>query len=129
MRLYHVPGTRSSRVVWAFEEAGVPYDLAVIARALIGAAVEHGAVDQHATGGGAIQRAQQRQQRGLARARRAGEDDELARLERQRDIVDRDDAAGVLPSHAFGDDPRADLGRLLSDGHAPSSRGSWCPGP
>lgn len=32
MRLYHIPGTRSSRVRWAFEEAGVQYDVAVITR-------------------------------------------------------------------------------------------------
>src|SRR5579883_2681953 len=32
MRLYHVPGTRSTRVLWALEEAGAPYELTVLAR-------------------------------------------------------------------------------------------------
>ena len=32
MRLYHVPNTRGSRVIWILEEAGVPYDLERISR-------------------------------------------------------------------------------------------------
>jgi glutathione S-transferase len=32
MRLYHVPGTRSSRVHWLLEEIGKPYDLTVMTR-------------------------------------------------------------------------------------------------
>ena len=30
MRLYHVPYTRSSRVLWALEETGAPFDLAML---------------------------------------------------------------------------------------------------
>jgi glutathione S-transferase len=32
VRLYHVPGTRSTRVLWALEEIGAPYELTVMAR-------------------------------------------------------------------------------------------------
>jgi glutathione S-transferase len=32
MRLYHVPGTRSARVLWLLEEIGAPYDLTVLTR-------------------------------------------------------------------------------------------------
>ncbi len=32
IRLYHVPGTRSTRVLWLLEELGEPYDLTVLAR-------------------------------------------------------------------------------------------------
>ncbi len=32
MRLYHVPGTRSTRVVWLLEEIGAPYELTIITR-------------------------------------------------------------------------------------------------
>lgn len=32
MRLYHVPGTRSSRVRWMLEEAGLPYELVTMTR-------------------------------------------------------------------------------------------------
>ena len=32
MRLYHVPGTRSSRVHWLLEEIGKPYDVTVMTR-------------------------------------------------------------------------------------------------
>ncbi len=32
MRLYHVPGTRSSRPLWTLEEAGAPYDLVTMSR-------------------------------------------------------------------------------------------------
>lgn len=32
MRLYHVPGTRSTRVLWLLEEIGAPYELTVITR-------------------------------------------------------------------------------------------------
>jgi glutathione S-transferase len=32
MRLYHVPGTRSSRVRWMLEESGLPYELETITR-------------------------------------------------------------------------------------------------
>src|SRR4051812_33010145 len=32
MRLYHVPGTRSTRVLWLLEEIGAPFDLEVIGR-------------------------------------------------------------------------------------------------
>jgi glutathione S-transferase len=27
MRLYHVPGSRSTRVLWMLEEIGAPYEL------------------------------------------------------------------------------------------------------
>jgi glutathione S-transferase len=32
VRLYHVPGTRSSRVLWLLEEIGAPYELTVMTR-------------------------------------------------------------------------------------------------
>ena len=32
MRLYHIAGTRSSRVHWALEEAGLPYEIENITR-------------------------------------------------------------------------------------------------
>src|SRR5581483_2225318 len=32
MRLYHVPRTRSTRVVWALEETGADFDVTVLAR-------------------------------------------------------------------------------------------------
>ena len=32
MQLYHVPNTRGSRVIWALEEAGVPYEVVRISR-------------------------------------------------------------------------------------------------
>jgi glutathione S-transferase len=32
MRLYHTPGTRSTRVVWLLEEIGAPYDVTVLTR-------------------------------------------------------------------------------------------------
>src|SRR6202035_6002295 len=32
MRLYHVPGSRSTRVLWMLEEIGAPYELTVMAR-------------------------------------------------------------------------------------------------
>ena len=32
MRLYHVPGTRSTRVVWLLEEIGAPYELTIMRR-------------------------------------------------------------------------------------------------
>lgn len=32
MRLYHVPGTRSNRVLWALEETGLPHETVTIAR-------------------------------------------------------------------------------------------------
>jgi glutathione S-transferase len=32
MRLYHVPNTRGSRVIWILEEAGIPYELERISR-------------------------------------------------------------------------------------------------
>lgn len=32
MRLYHMPGSRSSRVLWALEEAGATYDLTFLTR-------------------------------------------------------------------------------------------------
>ncbi len=32
MRLYHVPGTRSTRVLWLLEEIGAPYELTVMTR-------------------------------------------------------------------------------------------------
>jgi glutathione S-transferase len=31
MRLYHLPGSRSTRVLWALEEIGAPYELTVMA--------------------------------------------------------------------------------------------------
>ena len=33
MRLYHVPGSRSTRVLWMLEEIGAPYELTVMTRA------------------------------------------------------------------------------------------------
>ena len=30
MRLYHVPNTRSTRVLWLLEEIGAPYDLTLM---------------------------------------------------------------------------------------------------
>lgn len=30
MRLYHVPNTRSTRVLWLLEETGAPYDLTLM---------------------------------------------------------------------------------------------------
>jgi glutathione S-transferase len=32
MRLYHQPGSRSNRVLWALEESGVPFDVTLITR-------------------------------------------------------------------------------------------------
>lgn len=32
MRLYHTPGTRSLRVLWALEEAGAPFELTILTR-------------------------------------------------------------------------------------------------
>ena len=32
MRLYHAPGSRSTRVVWALEEIGAPYDVTIFTR-------------------------------------------------------------------------------------------------
>lgn len=32
MRLYHSPGTRSTRALWTLEEIGVPYDLTLLTR-------------------------------------------------------------------------------------------------
>ncbi len=32
MRLYHVPGSRSTRVLWMLEEIGAPYELTVMKR-------------------------------------------------------------------------------------------------
>ena len=32
MRLYHVPGSRSTRVLWMLEEIGAPYELTVMTR-------------------------------------------------------------------------------------------------
>lgn len=32
MRLYHVPGTRSTRVLWLLEEIGAPYELTLMTR-------------------------------------------------------------------------------------------------
>jgi glutathione S-transferase len=32
MRLYHSPGSRSTRVVWALEEIGTPYDVTLVTR-------------------------------------------------------------------------------------------------
>jgi glutathione S-transferase len=31
-RLFHLPGSRSTRVLWALEEIGAPYDLTVMTR-------------------------------------------------------------------------------------------------
>jgi glutathione S-transferase len=33
MRLFHIPGSRSTRVVWTLEELGAPYELTVLDRA------------------------------------------------------------------------------------------------
>jgi glutathione S-transferase len=30
MRLYHSPGTRSTRVLWTLEELGIPFDITVL---------------------------------------------------------------------------------------------------
>ena len=32
MRLYHVPNTRGSRVIWMLEEVGEPYDVVRLSR-------------------------------------------------------------------------------------------------
>src|SRR5665213_140045 len=32
IRLYHLPGSRSTRVLWALEELGAPYELTILAR-------------------------------------------------------------------------------------------------
>lgn len=32
MRLYHLPGSRSTRVLWMLEEIGAPYDVTILAR-------------------------------------------------------------------------------------------------
>ncbi len=32
MRVYHVPGSRSTRVLWMLEEIGAPYELTVMTR-------------------------------------------------------------------------------------------------
>jgi glutathione S-transferase len=32
MRLYHSPGSRSTRVLWVLEEIGAPYDLTIVSR-------------------------------------------------------------------------------------------------
>jgi glutathione S-transferase len=32
MRLYHVPGSRSTRVLWMLEAIGAPYELTVMTR-------------------------------------------------------------------------------------------------
>ncbi len=41
MRLYHRPGSRSTRVLWTLEEIGAPYELTIISR-------EEKASDEHA---------------------------------------------------------------------------------
>ncbi len=45
------------------------------------------------------------QKRRLAAAGRADEDEELTALDRERDVVDGDDAASVDLAHALEDDP------------------------
>ena len=32
MRLFHLPGSRSTRVLWLLEEIGEPYDLTILTR-------------------------------------------------------------------------------------------------
>jgi hypothetical protein len=68
------------------------------------------AVHLDPAGCGLVEVADDRQQRGFARAGRAGEDDELPRFERQRDAVDGDDRPGVDPPNVLDDDPRAAIG-------------------
>jgi hypothetical protein len=95
-------------------------DLAVVTGAGVGAVGDAVAVDEDAAGGRPVEHPDEREQRRLARARRPGQDDELARLELERDVVDRDDRAGVDAADVLDDDPRAARGRrpgLVNDGH------------
>jgi hypothetical protein len=88
-------------------------DLAVVA--VGGDLVQRCAVDHDPAGGRAVQTADQGQERRLARARGAGEHDELAGLDGQRDVVEGDDAGRMAPGGALDDDARAALSGL-SDG-------------
>ena len=81
-------------------------DVAVVARELLEIR-DALAVHLDVALGGAVERADQRQQRGLARARRARERDELAGIDGQRHVGDGDDRPRVDPGQAVGDDARA----------------------
>jgi hypothetical protein len=87
-------------------------DLPVVARA-VAVARDLDAVDGHSPARRLVERADQRQQRRLARARWPGERHELPGLDRQRDVGHRDDRSRVHPGHGVGDDAGA---LLVSDG-------------
>jgi hypothetical protein len=77
-------------------------DLAM--EAPVGRVGERDAVDLDRPARRLVEVADDRQQRGLARPGGPGEDDELARLELERDVLEGDDAAGVDPPDAVDDD-------------------------
>ncbi len=63
-------------------------------------------IDLHRARVRTVEVADHREQRGLARAGRTGEDHELAGLERDRDPVEGDDRAGVHAADLVDDHPR-----------------------
>ena len=74
------------------------------------------AVDHHGPGVGAIQPSDQREERALARPRRAGDEQHLAGVDLERDVVERVDAPvegarDVLDPHLGAADPSAGAGR------------------
>jgi hypothetical protein len=73
----------------------------------VGRVIERYPVDLDPPRRGPVEVADDREQRRLARAGGAGQDDELARLERERDAVDGDDRARVDTPDVLDDDPRA----------------------
>src|SRR5204863_1995125 len=97
------------------------------------------AVDQHAAGTRPLDRRDQLEQRRFAGARAAGDEHELARLDRESDVPERFFAAGI----ALGDGreanqpaPRRTPARRTAAGHrcprprprkatAPDARGRW----
>src|SRR5215216_3845612 len=86
-----------------------PDKLSAIAR-VVAAVADHLAVHLNRPFRGAIERADQRQQRGLAGAGRPREGGEVARLERQGETVEGDDRAGVHTPDVPDDDAGASLG-------------------